>query len=334
MLPNDIATCLRLSDIYGVVRARGIEERMREWLIDLMLTDRSWGSVVESDTASEPICFGSCIFISDGLARELEQSKHPFLLADLCTETSLRSHILTFEEIKVASRKSSLNFFGGLFTFARIQPGAQPVKFVQAMNHLQDGLLTSMAGFGIKSYFKQTYESNQVARWFKNSLMRKKFGAEHLSNYSSHEAASLGSHSPNLFGYRKADPLLKMGTPVGELLYSGVPELGIPASLRMALKLELDGLAGDLLAQALGKGEGTLDSNWASGLSKLNMRMDRNPIQPGRPWTREAVRSYIRNNRHELDVLPHLGDGEKAHWRSLNLLPSKATCGTLSPRRL
>ena len=110
MLPSEIARCLQRSDIYPVISERGIETQMISFLTGLMLEDQFWGSVVENAYSEEPLCFGSCIFVSNHLARRLSKGEFPFLLVDLCQNQSLRTHILSFDEIEKQGKQSRLSF--------------------------------------------------------------------------------------------------------------------------------------------------------------------------------------------------------------------------------
>lgn len=317
MLPGDIRTCLELSDICAVVKARQIFEPMRRFILDLMLADKLWGCVVDKDSTNEPMCFGSCIFISDDIASELRAGKHPFLLTELCQSRALQTHILSLSEVKKESKRKNLNFYGALFSFARTH---NPASFIAAMNQLQRGLVETMAGFGLKQYFKQTYEGGWASRTFKNFAMRMKFGAELVTAYAGDTSDEVKTHRPYLFAATKEEAVNKLGMPICELMWPGDAVLDLPPSVRMILRLEIDGCSGNQMQEALLIGQGTDDSNWATAIRKVRSdSLKKNAIGfDENACIRACVRKYVQAHPQELGVLPLLAEGEKNEWRPQN----------------
>ncbi len=240
---------------------------MEGFLVDLLINDQMWGAVVESPGESEPVCFGSCIFISNGLVRRVLDGKHPFLFLDLCEDKNLQTHtFLDFAQVERDGKQGKLNFYGGLFCFAR--PDIS-LRFIAAMDDLQKGLVTSMSGFGLQRYFKQTYEPRSLARSFKNFAMRVKFGAGLVTKYENSFDTQVSKHHPCLFTSTKEIAATKIGMPICQLMCPGETVLDFSFQSRMLLRLEAEGLSKPEIESSLIKGNGTSKSNWDTVKTQL-----------------------------------------------------------------
>lgn len=296
---------------------------MVSFLTDLMISDQHWGSVVEDTKGEVPICFGSCIFISDQLAEGLLNGDYPFLLADLCQKKMLRSHILSYDEIEKQSKLYKLNFYGGLFTFARTM---NPPKFGAAMNHLQRTLVNSISGFGLHWYFKQCYGAGYVHSQFTSAAMRLRFGAKLLARYANSKNLEVKQNRPLLFGLTRDDAFRVPHKLISELMCQGDPILNLPRAVRMLLRLEIEGYSHDAVGQALLQGDH--DSNWTTALRAVRRNAEVFEflgMNEEEAILRECVRDYVRQNPQELGVLPLLTPQEKNCWKTYNHLDMVAS---------
>ena len=322
MLPTDIPECLKISDIYPVVSARGIEDEMTAFLADLMVHDQLWGSVIEDSGSSAPICFGSCIFIAPKLAAGLRKGEHPFLLSDLCQYPILRSHILSYEEVEKQSKQYHLNFYGALFSFPRTK---NPMQFGKAMNHLQRSLVNTISGFGLDQYLKHSYGMDFMYRELTNVAMRFAFGAKLDMKYETSSDPEVKRHHPYLFASTREEAVTKPGKPVFEVMCPGDAILKLPRAVRMLLRLEIEGYSHEAVAQALLRGHH--DSNWSTALIAVRRNTqvaDFLGMNEEDAVLRDCIREYVKQNPQELGVLPLLTPEEKQCWQLYHNLDNVA----------
>lgn len=292
---------------------------MTDFLIDLMVNDQMWGSVVENPRTGSPICFGSGIFVSDNISKRLLNNELPFLLADLCQTPKLREEILTFKEVEESSDLKKLNFYGALFSFAFTTPAV----FGYAMSHLQRSLVNSMSGFGINNYFKHCYGKNIIHMGVNNALMRIKFGTN-IMTYNDRNS-EIEKYHPILAYQDRNGALRRPGAPIHDVLCSGSPVLNLTPASRLLMKLEIEGYSKSAINQAIIQGD--QDGNWKTVLNsirkddEISEYLGFNDADTG---LRDSVREYIRSNPQELRVLPLLTPEEKVCWKKNRNLDATA----------
>lgn len=322
MLPADLAICCQRSDFWPTAERNGYSENVYKFLLDMLLTDRMWGSVVEKRGEDEFVAFGGCIFIDDTLALKLERGEHQYLLADLATSTILQTHVLDFEQVKFENKRG-LNFYGTVFRWPKL------AHFHQGLDMLQASLLETMSGFNIKRHFKHIYPIGKVDGVLSSFAMRLGFGADLLAKYEDRDGFREPG-TPVLYGQSR-DTILKTDgasrfsdrkrhLPVGQLLCRPAPILELPFSLREVLRLELEGVQKSKMDGHL-QGATAAEKIWDNAIESLRKkgRLEEivDPSNKEIP-TRGQIKRYVERNRQELGVLPHLTLKEKEDWQALS----------------
>lgn len=316
MLPSDIDTCLKRSDMYPVIHARGLEAEASSFLTELLVGDQMWGSIVLGNGKKEPLTLGSCVFLSNDLTNEVLDGKHPFLLADMVKNPGLRSHILTFKEVERANRNEGLNFYGALFAFPKI---TSHIAAGMAMDRLQHDMIFHMRGFRIRMHMKATYDHNWIKGAVTNFAMRTLFGSNlhcDFKDYRTHD--EVRNFHPHLFAITRDEALKKISSKVFELMAGGHAVLDLPPMIREILRLDLEHEQSAGLEVALDIGEHSVDNGWKTAAQKLkktapDIRISAEDSGDGE--FRAALRKYVRQNPQELGILPPLTPKEKQDWR-------------------
>jgi len=318
MLPFDVDTCLRLSDIYGIARDRGLTERMADLLIHYLKEGQMWGAVVDHKTMPHPICFGSCIFLSKDLAKEVMAGKHPFLLADLCDNPALRAEVLQFTQVEKEAKAKRLNFYGALFTFPKT---TNPGLFKEALDRqLQESFVKYMRAFNLALHMKNTYGRHKVFKGIRVVAYRMGFGSDLQSSYKELRRqgnAEVLRHNPVLFAYTREQAENSIGgKPVTQVM--GIPEnvLDLPRSAREIIRLDLED-RGDIDMQAALQKDNRYfeDNSWGYVARKMDTATASFlRISDENTEIRACVREYVRHNPQELGVLPPLTPLEKKEW--------------------
>ena len=321
MLPADLAICCQRSDFWPTAERNGYSENVYQFLLNMLLTDRMWGSVVEKRGENEFVAFGGCIFIDDTLALKLERGEHPYLLADLAKSTFLQTHILELDQVKFENKRG-LNFYGTVFRWPRL------AHFNQGLEMLQASLLETMSGFNIKRHFKHIYSAGKVDGVLSSFAMRLGFGANILAKYEDKDG-SRRPGTPVLYGQSRDEILKTDGSsrfsdrkrhlPVGQLLCRPAPILDLPFSLREVLRLELEGVQKSKMGGHLTAGN-VAEKAWDNAIESLRKGGKLNDIidaENREISVRGQVKRYVERNRQELGVLPHLTEKEKKEWKAL-----------------
>ena len=314
--------------------------------IELMLKGQFWGSVIEHPFTHKILCFGSCVFVSDSLAKEILAGDHPFLLADFCEKPEIRKQILTLPQIEIKSKQQKLNFYGALFSFPQIKHTA---LFPSAMNALQESAVNSMKGFGISRYFKHSYGERVLLNELTTFAMRKRFGVERVDDYLRRYkydgpiGEEVKRYCPRLFTLTRGEALRDPAAFVYPLLCKSQPEIKLPKSARWVLRLEIEGYSHDAIAQAMiqnqqddEKRNRTADNGWAAAFDCIarNQAMAEyfGVGNPNRD-SRDAVRIYVEEHKEELGVLPLLTPEESHRWEYYNNLDGVAVPSQKSPTK-
>jgi hypothetical protein len=322
MLPADLAICCQHSNFWPTTVRTGHSENVYRFLLEMLLTDRMWGSIVEKPGEDEPVAFGGCIFIDDTLALKLERGEHQYLLTDLAVSPILQTHVLDFEQVKFENKRG-LNFYGTVFRWPKL------AHFHQGLDMLQASLLESMSGFNIKRHFKHIYPVGKVDGVLGSFAMRLGFGADVIAKYEDRDG-SRRSGTPVLFG-QKRDEILKTDgakrfadrkrhLPVGQLLCRPAPILDLPYSLREVLRLEMEGVQKSKMEGHL-QGASAAEKIWDNAIESLRKKGKLEDIvDPDNRdvSTRGQIKRYVERNRQELGVLPHLTQREKEEWLALS----------------
>ncbi len=345
MQPGDIRRCLETSDIFPVVKARGITDKLESALQALMMRDRFWGSMVMSASTRELLCHGSCVFLKPKLGEEVLAGKHPFLLADLATNVDLFTQVLEFDEVVSESDKGNLYFYGALFTFPSIK---NPPLAGKALDRLHADCVLQMRGSRIKWHMKPTYgvrhvsdEVNinflgtvreRVTEKVTNVMLRKKFGTDLCCDYGDLKSndPEVREFRPALFAVDQETASSRRATLVHQIIGNATPrEMNLTLKMRNILRLEIERNRDWRIVKSLNGYEGYIRE--ALDRLKTNLDLPKDVIEELEAnleineELRQAVARLVSQNLHELGVLPQLTVTEKKVWenRSQNKVRSR-----------
>lgn len=323
MNPGDVRECLESSDIFPLIRARGIADQLEALLSELMLRGRLWGSVVLSASTRKILCHGSCIFLHRDLGEEVLAGQHPFLLADLVTDHRLQSLVLELDEVERDSQLGDLYFYGALFTFPSFR---NPSQATDALRELHSDCVLQMSGFNIKWHMKPTYGVSILRDKLTSLALRKQFGTDLRHTYGDLESKDpeVKQFRPALFAVDRETASQRVASLVNQIIGEHrYPELNLSPKMRNILRLELEFMRDhDIVKHLSNSGKG-YDGFIREALERLKSTID----LPGdlleeleanleiNEELRAALARIVSHNPHELGVLPLLTKAETQFWR-------------------
>lgn len=335
MQPGDIRRCLETSDIYPVVKARGITDELESALQTLMERDRFWGSMVLSASNRELLCHGSCIFLRPKLGEEVLAGKHPFLLADIASSTHLFNQVLEFDQVESESEKGNLYFYGALFTFPSFR---NPPLAGKALVRLHADCVLQMRGMHIKWHMKPTYGVHHVydevrfrflgavreriVEKVTNVMLRKKFGTDLYCDYGDLKSndPEVRRFRPALFAVDQETSSTRRETLVHQIIGDATPrEMNLTPKMRNILRLEIEHNRDSSIVKSLNGKEGYIREALERLKSKLDLPKEVSEELEANLEINEELRQVlarlVSQNLHELGVLPQMTAAEKELWK-------------------